>query len=95
MKMSLSDSRQGEPPLLPAEIWHHIINLLAEIDVWSAARCQFLSTSFRMITLSDSIWRKAYEQWTGTLTDPNLTDWYTMFVSNGKCYFVRPMNDPL
>ncbi len=69
--------------VLPAEIWHQIIDLLATDDVWSAARCQFINKDLHDIVLSDLTWRNVYEDWTKTQTDPNLTHWYTRFVKEG------------
>lgn len=77
----------GEPSthefLLPAEIWHQIIDLLVVDDLWSAARCQLINKEMRDIALSDLTWRQVYEEWTQTATDPALTHWYNRFVEEG------------
>jgi hypothetical protein len=82
--LKLYMSGMGEPSthefVLPAEIWHQVIDLLVVDDIWSAARCQLINKEMHDIVLSDLTWRNVYEDWTQTQTDPTLTHWYDRFV---------------
>jgi hypothetical protein len=85
--LKLYMSGMGEPSthefVLPAEIWHQVIDLLVVDDIWSAARCQLINKEMHDIVLSDLTWRNVYEDWTQTQTDPTMTHWYDRFVKEG------------